>query len=857
MGRYELKYRGRQCRVRASNKKGSKVHEKNIETLREEAQRLLMVEIALLEKMQDEEGVVTDAREGEQQTFDKASISKDIEVLKGELAKLENLEMVLAVVGTMKAGKSTTINAIVGTEVLPNRNRPMTALPTLIRHTPGQTEPVLQFSNSAPINDLMKTLQEVVKTPSAVQAQHLQSLDRNPDMVELLKLIGGKNFFKQTYQGADAIFWFLKSLNDLVRLSGELEVPFPFTSYDEVHEMPVIEVEFTYLRELGQVSGRLTLLDTPGPNESGQEHLREMLKEQLSKASAVLAVLDFSQLKSDADAEVRKDLEDIAGVAKGRLFALVNKFDQKDRYGDSAEQTQAFVAEDLMPGLIQKDDVFPVSSRLAYLANRAKHEMLLNKQLPVAADRSAWVADFADLAFGASWDEEDLQDDAGVRRAAEKLWKKSLFNEPMEKVIRSAFAGSAAFAIDSAAAKLIDNAERMGSFLGLRETALKKSSSEIKSQIDLLMRDIDRIDLSEKATKKSVEDTLAEVNKRVSALFENIKGHALEELDTYFKEGKRIERNQATQRAEEKVQKRKPGRRSSRDIASEARLQATTASTLATDLPSTTKRTRKRIPDEHVEADFDPKDPVMKFDNADDANNLMRRIQESVGGEMKDAEDLIHNAMSDLLIQFQGDFSIRVKDAAQDIVDGLKKRMSEDGFAVEVKIPDVSLLTLEFSAAKMLGDIVAEKTNVVIRHRRKSGLYGTVCRWFGTDDWGWETYKNSEQIFEIDMNKVRDAVLKGIENTFKGMDESVGHYIERPLQKHVTEFFSDFKMRVEHIRADLIQSVRDQEQSWSEKLALGERLAALKKKVSPIVNDSNELKSDVKHLLPPSRGTVL
>ncbi|HBV0140261.1 TPA: antirestriction protein [Escherichia coli] len=29
--------------------------------------------------------------------------------------------MVLAVVGTMKAGKSTTINAIVGQEILPNR----------------------------------------------------------------------------------------------------------------------------------------------------------------------------------------------------------------------------------------------------------------------------------------------------------------------------------------------------------------------------------------------------------------------------------------------------------------------------------------------------------------------------------------------------------------------------------------------------------------------------------------------------------------------------------------------------------------------------------------------------------------
>lgn len=71
-------------------------------------------------------------------------------MLNNELRKITRLEMVLAIVGTMKAGKSTTINAIVGTEVLPNRNRPMTALPTLIRHTPGQKEPVLHFCTFRP-----------------------------------------------------------------------------------------------------------------------------------------------------------------------------------------------------------------------------------------------------------------------------------------------------------------------------------------------------------------------------------------------------------------------------------------------------------------------------------------------------------------------------------------------------------------------------------------------------------------------------------------------------------------------------------------------------------------------------------
>jgi hypothetical protein len=36
----------------------------------------------------------------------------------------------------------------------------MTALPTLIRHTPGQKEPVLHFSHASPIDELIQLLQK-------------------------------------------------------------------------------------------------------------------------------------------------------------------------------------------------------------------------------------------------------------------------------------------------------------------------------------------------------------------------------------------------------------------------------------------------------------------------------------------------------------------------------------------------------------------------------------------------------------------------------------------------------------------------------------------------------------------------
>ena len=112
--------------------------------LKQQLQKVLFNQQQLLEKLENHD-LVADYNENNQLVFDTKTVPEMKNVLQGEYKKLENFEVVLAVVGTMKAGKSTTINAIVGREVLPNRNRPMTSLPTLIAHRKGQIEPVLTF----------------------------------------------------------------------------------------------------------------------------------------------------------------------------------------------------------------------------------------------------------------------------------------------------------------------------------------------------------------------------------------------------------------------------------------------------------------------------------------------------------------------------------------------------------------------------------------------------------------------------------------------------------------------------------------------------------------------------------------
>lgn len=112
----------------------------------------------------------------------------------------------------------------------------------------------------------------------------------------------------------------------------------------------------------------------PGPNEAGQPQMEVMMRDQLQKASAVLAVMDYTQMNSKADEDVRKELNAIADVSAGRLFVLVNKFDEKDRNGDGADAVRQKVPAMLNSDVLPASRVYP-DPHARHTANRALHEL--------------------------------------------------------------------------------------------------------------------------------------------------------------------------------------------------------------------------------------------------------------------------------------------------------------------------------------------------------------------------------------------------------------------------------------------------------------------------------------------------
>lgn len=794
------------------------MHEKNIALLCDEADRLLQLNINLLRQMVEEPDVLSDSKNENRLLFDKQKALKRIEELEGEQIKTARREMVLAVVGTMKAGKSTTINAIVGQEILPNRNRPMTSVPTLIRHVPGKTEPVLHLEHIQPVRNLLITLQEKLAPPAGQQVA--QTLQQTGDTRELLDILTDDGWLKNEYHGEEEIFTGLASLNDLVRLAAAMGTEFPFDEYAEVQKLPVIDVEFSHLVGMDACQGTLTLLDTPGPNEAGQPQMEVMMRDQLQKASAVLAVMDYTQMNSKADEDVRKELNAIADVSAGRLFVLVNKFDEKDRNGDGADAVRQKVPAMLNSDVLPASRVYPGSSRQAYLANRALHELRKNGTLPVD---EAWVDDFVREAFGRMKKDYVCKDSELATEGATDLWECSLIDQLITEVILSSHSRAAALAVDSAAAKLMQNAENISEYLSLRHQGLMQSIQSLQAHITSLLEDIREIAGCQEQVTADVRMAMEEIDARTRELLTGVCTSLEEELNDYFRSGKRKE-----QQMLEEENSAQPRERN--------------AFAFFHDIFGTgNQHDRMR--------DFDPDSPEIKFSDRREALELMTQIESTVTSLHREAEAQFRPELEKIVSGIETGFRGTALYATENIAGRINTRLEDEGFTVKISFPAVSQLQTRLAVKTNLSALMEERTETVTRRRRQSGLWGKICGAFGTSDWGWETYKEDVSRSVININTVRKEVMSLTRAYFGELQASIEQDINQPVRQEIDAFFCAFREKVEQLRNTLIQSAEDHKRDQQAQERLTRRLQALNERVPELITDSKALREELETML--------
>ncbi|WP_228256387.1 dynamin family protein [Acinetobacter wuhouensis] len=794
-----------------------------IDILREEAQALLELEKSLLLQM-SEKGVLDHANEQNQATLDTTSVEQELVILRGEALKVTELEMVLAVVGTMKAGKSTTINAIVGREILPNRNAPMTAIPTLIKHSNGQKQPHLTFSEKAsqPANQLVRDLKKCFQ-----QAQYTATLEKlrtDKDLYLTVERIQEGIEVVTDAVGEKQIFDFLVSINDLVRIAPHFDLEFPFDQYQEVDQLPVIEVEFAHLQEMEEQGGKLILLDTPGPNEAGQTHLRPMLQDQLKKASAVLAVMDYTQLKSEADAQVREDIQSIAHTAKNRIYALVNKFDNCDRNGMKEPEVKTFV-EGLTEGVIKQENTYPVAAKWAYLANRAKNERFEDGSLPDIEDTD-WVDDFYQEA---GLRRESHRTSERIVEAIDDLWQDSLFSQPLKEVIAESHKKAAFVALDSAVDKLDECSEKINTVLSVKETAIYKTTDELQRVITQLEQNITSIDDAQRQAENSIQklqnNFSLEINKFIHDQFDYAKNSVIQ---------KTSEGNQ--QAALLKKNKKNAGkdRKSWRDLTSAILKKMGW-------LPSNVK-----VDTDQGSIIYDPANPIIDFD--DDkaaATDFLKQIGEILPVVNMKINQEVEQQLDTLLESFESEFKDKILVQAQEAIQKVNQTLSTGGFDdIQLSLPNHKKLALKTSSAKMMKSVLDVTSYKETRSRVVDSKWGRFKNWF-SDDWGREDYTVTVKNYTIDMDKVSEEIQKSLEQSQKDIQTALQQEINAPLKQASDQFFKAFKQKIMGLTADIQNSLDAKQQSQQNEQVAMELILSFKRESQNIQARTQQLKSIV------------
>ncbi|MGM8887538.1 hypothetical protein ACS8FD_16555, partial [Psychrobacter sp. 1U2] len=290
---------------------------------------------------------------------------------------------------------------------------------------------------------------------------------------------------------------------------------------------------------------------TAGPNESGHKELLGLLREQLKRSSAVMLVLDYTQLNSEAEESIKNEIEAIPTIQKSRLFALVNKFDQESANADDAETTKKHIFNNLLKDKIDLEHIYPISARDAYLANRMESYLLENKNKPDYKE-GTWIEDFAKQVLGKRAEQKyEKMDAEDISEELRALIDDSRMSEPLTDVIVNMQKNAPYIAIQSALAGASDVFEKLHNFFNIRghfaekEKMTNEEIVELEKTIKSLEKQINESEVLSENMKKTFSDIKQKAKKEMKKKEETTKIMPIIEIrlnDMFGIESKKIKK---------------------------------------------------------------------------------------------------------------------------------------------------------------------------------------------------------------------------------------------------------------------------------------------------------------------------
>lgn len=813
------------------NCRGNTVGKINFYIFAKEVTRLIDLTNDFLNRLILTENLLRDYDPKKERGLDKGQAKQWEVILANEKNKVNNLEAVVAFVGSVKAGKSTSINAIIGADVLPNRSDPMTTYPTLVRHKAGQHTPLLHFPLVDEFTDLVSNIKErLIESQKKTTLNDLFPSLRERNTAERI-LAQEYDKFSNKYEGKENILNILESINDLCRLasSEHIDLPFPAVESQNGAKFPIIDIQYHHISSESR-NGNLSILDSPGPNEVGQgDRLRKIVYEQLSQASAVVVVCDFTKLKTNDEAELQDLVQEFLNQLSDRLFIFANKFDQRQSKDMDIDQTRQYLANNLFEGAVTPDRIFPVSSRRAFLANWARRELSLNSQLP-SKDENGHTSDFGQQALGDDW-EADINDINRLKRKADVSWEKSLFDDPLEHVIRMAYDNAALISLKGASSKLLDYCRTIDNFLKIRESVTTKQVKEVQKAIDQIESDIGKIETTRQVVREEMDGMIEDYEENIKLACNDASEEIKKAFTNYFVTGQlqstfdeQIIRSDSAVRIRESITEVGHG------------LKKLYKNFKHNFTVSHRKKHRKQV-------DFPPGSSVLIFRGDRHRDEAAQKVAE-IQGRLFEIFDETHNRMEQYLDMAAAILADNVQNyihkELDDVLEQAKKKL-EMSFNVTLNPPkpilnyDMQLLD------ETLDSSISEGLEIYKTYRKKEGWYRKPQRWLADlfhTKWGYEEIKKSIEVSQIDLQALRDNANHNVGHFKAQIQIEAANFVEKKLRPNVNSHFSNLTEYLEKFRGDLTDALEDKQMAANDQAALFDRIKCFENEIESMLLDA-------------------
>jgi len=492
--------------------------------------------IGLLEKIESLMGRASNALKSDGTGKKYAEFEREIASKKHDV---EELELVMSIVAPMKAGKSTIINAVVGFDLLPSRAAAMTTLPTEIVFKKDLTEPILIVPKDCgdAFNITLEAIKGKIRDEGIATTQ--ERIATHPHLQELLQEVETTDGFLNSEQvkGTDEIKRVLTALNDIVRLASILEpTKDPLA---RIRDLPRIETPFWRSQkqeDQADLLGSLVIVDTPGPNEAGENlKLSAVVEEQLKNSSIILIVLDFTQLNNKAADDIKRQVKPIIGLlGKENLYVLVNKVDQRTENDPmTSEKVEQFVLADLELGNQNDTDrVFEVAARWAFCATNFLTEAQNNENMDIKANNSARA--LAEQTLGTRWkDKLKTVNIEKLKEEADFIWEGSGFPSFLDRSINALMERAAPLAMKAALTYCRGLLNELKDDVSLRSSAISQDGEKLRNEVQALEVDLKRLEMC-RAKLKDVERIRIQLQQDLSKILDEVRQSALVNLKIFL-----------------------------------------------------------------------------------------------------------------------------------------------------------------------------------------------------------------------------------------------------------------------------------------------------------------------------------